>query len=389
MRYFKVILLLLLFAALTGSAQMKTFTINGSLKNMAVMPKRIYLNYAAFTGKAADSATVKDGNYSFQGAIDASSPALMTLVKGESKKPGNGQYLLMLDNGIINIVSDGAIGNATVTGSGATANEEFHQVTSYALKESAAINKIVESNAYKTSDSLKKVIQQRSSSLLGNSLVNMISYVRENPASAISPFLTYSLLATGFLTPEMTATLNQNFPAAMRSTTLGLALDSIANTRKEAIAEALLKRKASEDLIQLGSKAKEFTQNDINGRPVSLDSYKGKYVLIDFWASWCRPCRAENPNVVKAYHRYKDKGFTVLGVSLDGTSQKGKWIEAIEKDGLSWTQVSDLKGGNNEVALLYGVVSIPQNFLLDPSGVVIAKNLRGADLDKTLAALFK
>jgi thiol-disulfide isomerase/thioredoxin len=129
--------------------------------------------------------------------------------------------------------------------------------------------------------------------------------------------------------------------------------------------------------------------NDVNGKPVSLDSYKGKYVLIDFWASWCKPCREENPNLVKAYEKYKSKGFNVLGVSIDGASQKAAWIAAIQKDGLSWTQVSDLKGAANEAAVLYGVESIPQNFLVDPNGKIIARNLRGAGLNEKLAGVFK
>ncbi len=105
-------------------------------------------------------------------------------------------------------------------------------------------------------------------------------------------------------------------------------------------------------------------------------------MLIDFWASWCPPCRAENPNVVAAYKKYKDKNFTVLGVSLD--NDRDKWKQAIEKDGLNWTQVSDLKGWDSETAAMYGVQSIPANFLLDPSGKIIATNLRGDDLDRVL-----
>ena len=129
-------------------------------------------------------------------------------------------------------------------------------------------------------------------------------------------------------------------------------------------------------------KAPEFSQPDANGKPVSLASFKGKYVLLDFWASWCKPCRMENPNVVKAYNEFKDKNFTVFGVSLD--QEKSAWQEAIQKDGLTWTHASDLKFWNNEAAALYGVQSIPANFLIDPDGNIIAQDLRGEDLTETL-----
>ncbi len=383
--------LLICISSIQSIAQTKkTFTINGSLTNMTAMPVKVYLNYDPVSKKKTDSAVVKGGKYTFKGTVDVSVPALMTLAAGESKKIGSkDQYTLMLDNGIINVVSDQNLDHSVVTGTGAIANDEFHKVTSYALNESAAINKIVQSETYKTNDSLKKAIQKRSNNLLGNALVNIINYVKNNQKSPASPYFTYSLFTIGLLTPEMTDTLNQIFPASLRSTTVGLAIDSIFLKKKEAQLAAAAKRKALEDLIPLGSKAIEFTQNDVNGKPVSLSSYRGKYILIDFWASWCVPCRAENPNVVKAYNTYKNKGFTVLGVSLDGASQKDKWLAAIQKDGLTWTQVSDLKGGNNAAAKLYGVESIPQNFLIDPNGIIVAKNLRGEALDKKLAELIK
>ncbi len=132
----------------------------------------------------------------------------------------------------------------------------------------------------------------------------------------------------------------------------------------------------------IGSDAMDFTQNDVNDKPITLSSFKGKYVLVDFWASWCRPCRAENPNVVKVFNRFKDKNFTVLGVSLD--QQKEAWLQAISKDKLAWTHVSDLQQWNNAVAQLYRVQSIPQNFLIDPNGKIVAKDLHGEDLEKKL-----
>jgi peroxiredoxin len=139
---------------------------------------------------------------------------------------------------------------------------------------------------------------------------------------------------------------------------------------------------ANEKMFGYGQVAPDFVQNDPAGQPVQLRSFRGKYVLIDFWASWCGPCRLENPNVVSAYNKYKDKNFTILGVSLD--RDKPKWLQAIQQDQLNWTHVSDLSFWNNAVAKLYRIQSIPQNFMLDPEGRIIGKNLRGEALDSFL-----
>jgi peroxiredoxin len=135
----------------------------------------------------------------------------------------------------------------------------------------------------------------------------------------------------------------------------------------------------------LGEPMLDFTQNNMEGQPVRFADFKGKYVFVDFWASWCGPCRAENPNVLKAYNQYKDKNFTVVGVSLDDNGDR--WKKAVKDDNMPWTQLSDLKGWENEVSTYYGIRGIPSSLLIDPQGKIIAKNLRGEALHQKLATL--
>jgi peroxiredoxin len=137
--------------------------------------------------------------------------------------------------------------------------------------------------------------------------------------------------------------------------------------------------------VEVGKTAPDFTLNDTTGNPVSLSSFRGKYLLIDFWAAWCGPCRKENPNNVKLYADYKSKGFEILGVSFDDKHEK--WVEAIKKDGLKWTQVSDLKRWKSAAGKLYGVRAIPHTVLLDIQGIIIAKNLSGDDLRAKISEL--
>jgi peroxiredoxin len=338
-------------------------------------------SYGWTNQRILDSAEGKNGIFRFKGKLsDPMAVHAVVLRNGEKiqhyNKNADAQFFY-LEQGDILIKGKDAVKKAVVTGS--ALNMEYAKYRATVLKpmeqveeQASAMYKAGVSNGRlddRLTDSLMLLFKM---ALRQTDSLKWI-YISQHPTSYLS-LVALKELAGNDPDVEKIAPVYKKFPATLRST----------NTGKE-----LARLLYDTGPASIGAMAPDFTQNDVHDQPVKLSNFRGKYVLLDFWASWCGPCRAENPNVVKAYQKYKDKNFTVLGVSLDQAGKKEAWLAAIERDGLSWTHVSDLKFWNNEAAKLYGVRAIPQNFLIDPNGKIIAKNLRGEALEQKLAALIE
>ncbi|PBQ34792.1 hypothetical protein CNR22_02635 [Sphingobacteriaceae bacterium] len=235
-------------------------------------------------------------------------------------------------------------------------------------KMQADFNTAAQNNDVNAQNAIKAEYQN----LNGQYMTGLKTFIKTHPKSAVSAYVIGNDLN------------NAAIPLTEVIEALSYVDKSLENN---SFIKASNKRVEDSKGTMVGYTATNFSQTTPDGKLVSLKDFRGKYVLIDFWASWCRPCRAENPNVVAAYNRYKDKGFTVLGVSMD--SNKDPWLNAIQQDNLTWTHVSDLKGWGNEVGKIYGVTGIPQNYLIDKEGKIVAKDLRGAALDEKLAEIIK
>jgi peroxiredoxin len=196
-------------------------------------------------------------------------------------------------------------------------------------------------------------------------------FMLQNPKSyiALTAFMDY---AGAFTDTAELRPLFKKIDIGLRNNLLGQKINMLLNNK-----------------VAIGAVAPEFTQYDTQGKAVKFSSFRGKYVLIDFWASWCAPCREDNPKWVKVYNRLKDKNFTILGVSLDGHDTKAGWLKAVNNDGLTWPQVSDLKHWDNTVATLYGVRAIPQNVLVDTQGKVMGRNMEPQEVLTTIERLDK
>lgn len=382
MRYFKLFLFaLLLLNAASVFAQQESFTITGSI-DPALNIQTLYFSKGTFYNKEVSKAVkipVLNGQFTIKGTIPEPVPAFLSLTDDpvsagkDSKDPAN-KNQFVLDKGNIGITIKGKLSSAVILGS--KANDDIIRFTegqSPYMAKLSALNEAAQRQAELRVpvDSIMKMYKYPVKEAQKELFNYQNQFVSTNPEAFISLLLVADI-----------ARASQNFIAA----------DSIFNAlsiniKNSPTAKAIKNFLRNEFKTSVGAIAPQFAMADTSGKSISLASFKGKYVLLDFWAAWCGPCRQENPNVVQVYHKFKDKGFTVFGVSLD--RERKDWLRAIKDDRLFWPQVSDLNFWESQAAVLYGISSIPRNFLLDPQGKIIARDLRGPDLGEKLEEIFR
>ncbi len=340
-----------------------TYTVTISLKGLD--SGALLMSYRIGEDRKTDSAKSTSGVYIFSGKADEPRKARLSIMGDE-----NHDFLeFYLENGRIEIsASKDSLTNATAVGT--KANDDNHTLQIAMAPVQLRLDNFIE--AYSAADkSNKRLVDslENTYDLIDSDQKKLTSeFVKTHPSSFVSA---YEIIEMYSYNPDV-----QKFDSAF------LLLDSAIKV--SSIGQKLAGRLAIAKKTDINQIAPDFTMDNVNGKPVTLSSLRGKYLLIDFWASWCGPCRRENPNLVKTYRTYNKKGFEIVGVSFDEPGDKGKWVEAIKKDKLTWLQLSDLKGWEYEAGKLYGISGIPMNFLLDPEGKIIAKGLRGEDLNVKL-----
>lgn len=343
-------------------------------------PAKAYLVYPIGDNKYVDSTTIINGQFVFEGEVSSPRDANIIVKHNDIPdnpimKPVRDVFAFYIENKEISITAKDSIKNGKLVGS--ALNEEKDRMDSY-LKtlydKYSVLNDEYENqpNEKKNDPAYIKTLDERAQKITEEIVTAKREYARTHPDTYLSIVL-------------LRSTMGEEFDA--------IAAEKIFNGLNESIRKTELGNQVKAMITeikktQIGVEAQDFTMNDINGEAVKLSDFRGKYLFLDFWASWCSPCRRENPNLVENYKRFKDKGFEILGVSLDKPEDREKWIGAIEKDGLTWPQVSDLKEWECEAAAMYSVKAIPMNFLIDPNGIIIAKYLRGEELTKKLEEIF-
>lgn len=370
MHFVKKYILSIALAALAPAlvkAQAGTFTARGYIKGLP--DGEVYLAYGSFNTMKADTVISKNGAFVFKGHVEEPCYAMLFTHDYRLKVD------LFIDTGMVDIKGDiNALDETKIKGSSIV--NEYAAYNQWILDSRKPVQKIYEAwmNAYNNGDSLKSnEYRQRFTAARDSQSVAQaaaqLKFIQQHPRSYISAWELMHLI-DGHSLQQGAALFNGLSPAIQQS----------KQGQEIAARIALLSK------VETGSMAPVFSQVNLDDKNISLADYKGKYVLLEFWASWCGPCRAEIPNLINEYEQYKSKGFDILSVSLD--DDKAKWKAAMEQHHMQWAQVSDLKGWKNDVARLYGINAVPANFLIDPQGKIIAQNLRGEVLGNTLKALF-